>query len=43
LTHDYLAARHQTLGGIGKRSLPMACPFAIGNTFGFAAATRHMV
>jgi hypothetical protein len=28
------------LGGSGKRSLPMVCPFAIGKTFGLAAATR---
>jgi hypothetical protein len=27
-------------GGIGKRGLPMVCPFAIGKAFGLAAATR---
>jgi hypothetical protein len=28
------------LGGSGKRSLPMVCPFAIGKAFGLATATR---
>jgi len=28
------------LGGSGKRSLPMVCPFAIGKAFGLADATR---
>jgi hypothetical protein len=29
------------LGGSGKRSLPMVCPFTIGKAFGLAAATRR--
>jgi len=29
------------LGGIGKRSLPMVCPSAIGKAFGLAAATQN--
>jgi hypothetical protein len=29
-----------SMGGIGKRSLPMVCPSAIGKAFDLAAATR---
>jgi len=41
ITHEFFIAQHQALGGSAKRSLPMVCPFAIGKTFGLAAATRR--